>query len=256
MIEPLIAERLAAIEATHDVRILLAVESGSHACGYASPGSDYDVRFIYAHPMDWYFAVDLEERRDVLEFPIEGDIDLHGWDVRKALRLLWRSNPTAVEWLQSPIVYQEAGSFAASARALLPRIYSLNRGFYHHRKIAKNDFRTHLRASPLQHKKYFYVLRSLLTVLWLERHAAPPPLALPQLLSLLDPRSEALAAIEHLLAARQITPDLGMGPPIPAIHAFIAAELARLEAHAPVEQTLDASADELNALFLAILHEG
>ncbi|HEX8604694.1 MAG TPA: nucleotidyltransferase domain-containing protein, partial [Pseudoduganella sp.] len=82
-----IMRRLAAAEREHGVRILLAVESGSRAWGFASPNSDYDVRFIYAHPPDWYQAVDLEEKRDVIEYPIVDDIDLNGWDVRKALRL-------------------------------------------------------------------------------------------------------------------------------------------------------------------------
>ncbi len=114
--------RLAATEAEHNVRILLAVESGSRAWGFASPNSDYDVRFIYAHQPDWYQAVDLEERRDVFEYKIVDDIDLNGWDVRKALRLFRKSNPAFVEWIQSPILYRSHGSFAEGARALLPYV--------------------------------------------------------------------------------------------------------------------------------------
>src|SRR5258708_18331952 len=117
-----IMRRLAVAERDEGVRIVLAIESGSRAWGFASPNSEFDVRCIYVRPADWYLAVDLEERRDVIEYEITDDIDLNGWDVRKALRLFWKSNPTVVEWLQSPIKYIEVGGFAAGARAVLPDV--------------------------------------------------------------------------------------------------------------------------------------
>src|SRR6476660_157121 len=113
-----ILRRLAWAEAEHGVRIVMAIESGSRAWGFASPNRDFDVRFIYAHPREWYVAVDLEERRDVIEYGITDDIDLNGWDLRKALRLFWKSNPAFVEWIQSPIRYIERGGFRTGACAL------------------------------------------------------------------------------------------------------------------------------------------
>ncbi len=117
-----IQRRLRAVEEEHDVRVLFAVESGSRAWGFPSPNSDYDVRFIYAHPREWYLSLDLEQRRDVIECEIADDIDLSGWDIRKALKLFWQSNPSFVEWLHSPIVYRDQAEFAARARALLPHV--------------------------------------------------------------------------------------------------------------------------------------
>ena len=88
-----ILHRMHKAEKEHGVRILLAVESGSRAWGFESPNSDFDARFIYVHPRDWYLSVGLEEQRDVIEYPIVDDIDLNGWDLRKALRLFWKSQP-------------------------------------------------------------------------------------------------------------------------------------------------------------------
>ena len=56
--------RLDAIETEHTVRILLAVESGSRAWGFHSTDSDYDVRFLYVRPLEWYLSI--EGRRDVI----------------------------------------------------------------------------------------------------------------------------------------------------------------------------------------------
>ncbi len=132
-----IIRRLERAENEHNVRILMAIESGSRAWGFASPNSDYDVRFIYAHDPDWHLAVDLEERRDVIEYPITDEIDLNGWDLRKAIRLFWKSNPAFVEWIQSPIDYINRGSFKADAFNALPKIYAVDCGIHHYRSMAK-----------------------------------------------------------------------------------------------------------------------
>ncbi|MEM6906851.1 MAG: nucleotidyltransferase domain-containing protein, partial [Pseudomonadota bacterium] len=96
-----IMAKLTGIERDFGVRILFAIESGSRAWGFPSPDSDYDVRFVYVHPTDWYLS--LTPGRDVIELPIRDDLDIGGWDLRKALNLLLKPNPVMLEWLSSPI---------------------------------------------------------------------------------------------------------------------------------------------------------
>lgn len=91
----LILSRLDEVARTERVRIVLAVESGSRAWGFASPDSDYDVRFLYVRQLEDYAALTVP--RDVIERPIEGELDLNGWDLRKALTLGLRWNPALVE---------------------------------------------------------------------------------------------------------------------------------------------------------------
>ena len=102
-----ILEKLRLIEQEHDVQILFAVESGSRAWGFPSPDSDYDARFVYARSVDWYLSID--PGRDVIELPIEGDLDINGWDIQKALGLLLKPNPVLLEWLSSPVRYHWNG---------------------------------------------------------------------------------------------------------------------------------------------------
>ena len=126
-----IQKELAQIEQTQNVRILLAVESGSRAWGFASPDSDYDVRFIYVRPKDAYLR--LQKHRDVIELPINDALDINGWDLTKTLRLLHKSNPTLFEWGASPIVYLET-DFAARFKSVMGRYFSSKRGLYHYRQ--------------------------------------------------------------------------------------------------------------------------
>ena len=74
-----IINRLQELEAENNVKILYACESGSRAWGFPSATSDYDVRFIYLRPVEWYLSI--EQKRDVIEYPVENDLDISGWDL-------------------------------------------------------------------------------------------------------------------------------------------------------------------------------
>lgn len=250
-----IMRRLQRTEQTEGVRIVLAIESGSRAWGFDSPNSDFDVRFIYVQPSHWYLAVDLEERRDVIEYGITDDIDLNGWDIRKALRLFWKSNPAFVEWIQSPISYIESGGFASGARKLLPTVYSNESGMYHYRSMAKSNYRGYLRAEMIPLKKYFYVLRPLLSVRWIERYQTTAPIEFDKLLHLIEERPILIAAIQSLLVKKRAGPEMGLSEPIQCIHDFIEEELTRLEKMNPQRTFREAVLPQLNALFHSVLHE-
>jgi len=193
-----ILKRLKKTEENEDVRIIMAIESGSRAWGFASPNSDYDVRFIYLRNKDWYLAVDLEEKKDVIEYPIIDEIDLNGWDIRKSLRLYWKSNPAFVEWIQSPITYIDSGAFREESRKILPDIYSVEKGIYHYRSMAKTNYRGYLREDMVPLKKYFYVLRPLLAIKWLEKFGTAAPIEFSKVLELVDD-NELLDNIHKLL---------------------------------------------------------
>ena len=250
-----ILARLAKAEQEHDVKVLLAVESGSRAWGFASPNSDYDARFIYVHRPEWYLSVGLEEQRDVIEYPIVDDLDVNGWDLRKALRLFWKSNPAFMEWIQSPIIYRQHGVFADESRALMSDVYSIESGIYHYRSMAKTDFRRHLQTERVPLKKYFYVLRSLLAVRWLERYGKPAPIEFHKLLETLDGDRALLDAIDALLEQKRASPELGLSPQVPAIQQFIVRELERLESIAPARFERKNVEPRLSEVFRSVMAE-
>jgi predicted nucleotidyltransferase len=238
-----VAQRLTALEAERGVRILYACESGSRAWGFASPDSDYDVRFLYLQPRDWYLAIDVERKRDVIETPLEGVWDINGWDVRKALNLLRKSNPPLLEWLGSPIVYREDKPVADELRRLLPRYYQPTACYYHYWKMARGNFREFLQGPEVRWKKYLYVLRPILAMRWIRQELGVVPTEFARLVDATVNTSDVRQAIDALLARKQSAGEAAQGPRDEVLHAFISAELERHEAegvpltesHEPVE---------------------
>jgi predicted nucleotidyltransferase len=199
--------------------------------------------------------MDLEEKRDVIEYPIVDDIDLNGWDVRKSLRLFWKSNPAFIEWIQSSIVYIDSGSFRSRANALLPQVYNGVHGLYHYRSMAKTNYRGYLKADRVPLKKYFYALRPLLAVRWIERYRTAAPIEFHKLLHLLDDRPDLQRDIDALLEKKRAAPELGLADPVPSLNAFIEAELERLDQPVVPHFERGRHTEHLNALFHEVLSE-
>lgn len=214
-----VREVLRQLEEKHDVKVLYACESGSRGWGFASPDSDYDVRFIYVHKPEWYLRV--EPQRDVIELPIDETLDVCGWEWRKALGLLKRANPTLIEWLDSPIVYQQQEEAITALRERVPDWFSPLRARWHYLSMAKKNFRGYLQGESVRLKKYFYVLRPLLAVQWIEAGKGAPPMRFEELLAgtVTDPL--LLEEIDLLLARKQRAGEAEYGERLERIHAFI-----------------------------------
>lgn len=226
-----ILQRLAAIESKQDVRILYACESGSRGWGFASPDSDYDVRFIYVHPLPWYLQV--SPQRDVIELPISDVLDISGWELRKALGLLKKGNAALAEWLDSPVIYHADAPFLNAIRAACLQTYRPERSFHHYVHMARKNYREYLRGDKVRLKKYLYVLRPLLATLWIEQGRGVPPMSFQELVDGIVTDLALRNAIEQLLAIKRATAESEHGKPLPLINAFIDTELARLESALP-----------------------
>ena len=221
-----IMRRLSDVEREHDVRILYACESGSRAWGFASPDSDYDVRFIYARRRDWYLSYDVERRRDVIEYPIVDEVDFSGWDIRKACELFTRSNGALLEWLRSPIRYIEFGGFAQGLRQMESDVTNCIALCYHYSHIARHNATACLDGDSVKLKRYFYALRPLLATRFIERHERTPPMVFQDLVDETAPH-EIRKPIRDLVKRKKSTPEFGYGPVVPTLNAFIEQELNR-----------------------------
>jgi predicted nucleotidyltransferase len=144
-----IKTELQKLEQRENIRILHAVESGSRAWGFASPDSDYDVRFIYVRPLEFYLS--LEKTRDVIDWKLDEVLDINGWDLQKALRLLYRSNPTLFEWACSPTVYHTTPEWEKIS-AVFPDYFLSKPGLYHYLSTAEGNYREYLKGDMVRVK--------------------------------------------------------------------------------------------------------
>ena len=245
------------LEIREAVRIVYACESGSRAWGFPSADSDYDVRFIYVHPRDWYLSIDLERRRDVTECPITGHLDVSGWDLRKALQLLRKSNPPLIEWLGSPIVYREEYTIAAKMRELMSKYYSPVACLYHYLHMAQGNYRDYLEGPIVWLKKYFYVLRPLLAIKWIEKDLGVAPTEFQVMVDRVVGDPALKEEIGRLMEAKRRGEELDRGPRIAPISDFVQSELARLEGKRFEHENggLVAPAEEFDRLFRLALDE-
>jgi predicted nucleotidyltransferase len=246
----IIRAHLSQIEVSEDIKIVYACESGSRAWGFPSEDSDFDVRFLYVRPVEWYLSID--EKRDVVELPIDAGLDISGWDLRKALKLFRKSNPPLLEWLGSPIIYLEKYSVAAKMRELATEHYSYSACLYHYLHMARGNFREYLKGDEVWIKKYFYVLRPVLAMAWLEQQLGVVPTDFNVLLEKLVVDPELRIEIDRLLAEKRAGAELDRGPRIEVISEFIERELERWETYEIVNHKSSSLTDKLDGLFSAL----
>ncbi len=250
-----ILSELKGIEAEENVRVLYAVESGSRAWGFPSRDSDYDVRFIYVRPATFYLSI--ITGRDVIEKPIADDLDISGWDLRKALQLFQKSNPSILEWLHSSTHYFERLNTGERFRTLEPRYVTLRSSMYHYISLAEGQFSRYMQGENVPVKKYFYVLRPVLACRWLVAHGTFPPLDFETLMQQLPEESDLTRAIRDLLRRKLAGDELALEPRIPFIHAFVEEGIGQYKALAQELPKEGAVSDHapLDNLFRALMGE-
>ncbi len=244
-----IQSKLAEIEERENVQILHCVESGSRAWGFASPDSDYDVRFIYVRPTEHYLK--LEKTRDVIEWQLDDTLDINGWDLQKMLRLLHSSNPTVFEWRNSPIVYKTCAAWEKIS-AVIDDYFNEKSGIYHYLHMSKTNYREYLKGETVRLKKYFYVLRPLLACAYIRENHKSPPMLFDELLCYLsgDVKDEIL----KLLKIKASTSELGEGKRVNCINEYIEKKIEEFEAYAASLTSSDkAGWENLNKIFLSAL---
>ena len=222
----IVKSKLPQIEKEHEVKILYAVESGSRAWGFESLDSDYDIRFIYTHNMKWY--LNILPKRDVIEYPINDLYDYSGWDLRKTMFLMNKSNPVLFEWLKSPVVYYKDDYFCDIMNQLSKEYFSPISSIYHYLHMAYGNYRQYLQTENVKIKKYFYVLRPILACMWIENNKNPPPMEFENLLIMIND-GELSEIINDLLKKKKSGIELGLEPRIDVLNKFIEEKIEHFE---------------------------
>lgn len=189
---------LSDLEKLKGIKILFACETGSRAWGFPSPDSDFDVRIIYKHEKDWY--LNLTEEKDTIEYFLENnEIDISGWDLRKSLRLLLKSNPPLLERIQSPIIYKVDKDFLNGINSLAKKTYSRIATIHHYLSMAKKAFEEVVNSNEYKLKKFFYALRASVACLWILDKEKIPPIEFEKMLNGLNFPNNLNTRIKELI---------------------------------------------------------
>ena len=242
--------KLNEIEKRENVRIIHAAESGSRAWGFAAPDADYDVRFIYIRPKEFYLKLD--KTRDVIEWEQNDLLDINGWDLQKALRLLYKSNPALFEWNHSPIIYKTTDEWV-SVQRIIDKYFLLKPGLYHYLSMAKSNYREYLKSDIVKLKKYLYVIRPILACKWILNKNCPPPVSFTNLIDS-ELEDEMRPVIDYLLNQKINSPEKSVTKRIDKLNEYIDENIASLKEVVdlmPGETKPDLKT--LNELFLLII---
>ena len=251
---PFIVERLAAVERERRLRVVFACESGSRAWGFASGDSDFDVRFIYVRPAGEYLR--LRSEPDAFDIPVEqtevGELDLAGWDLRKAAGLMMGGNATLQEWLDSPIIYTQEPPIADELASLRETYFDPKKAMYHYTSLASGIWKKYLdgRERPVW-KRYLYSLRPLACVRWIEMTRTPPPMVFERVLDGIDWKGDLVEATLALVERKRASEESSQGEADGVLHEAIPRLLSAAEAAAEAMEAGRASevgAEPLDAL--------
>src|SRR5690606_22470311 len=260
VVKETIVDSLRQIEQSHQVTILYACEAGSRAWGIASRSSDYDVRFIYIHPKETYLSIDpigAGKNRDVIDFKTStpDKFDIHGWEITKTLRLYRKSNPSLLEWLQSPIIYHQAYSTIPMLNELLPSIYDQKACILHYLNMSFGNYKNTLKQEIQHTKTIINIFRPLLAAKWIVQYNTFPPLNFQLLLDSVIQQSEIRDYL-YLLINRKITSETSDEINIHTLLQYSYEEINQLKNHAQSLETKSMDITEkLNYIFRQTLKE-
>ena len=244
-----ISEKLESIAKTRNIRILYACETGSRAWGFPSPDSDYDVRFLYMHERDWYLS--LNHRKDSVE-QMDGELDLTGWDLKKSLLLLKKSNASLIERFQSPIVYHADQPFTADFKNLIQSFYSARAVFFHHFSLATGFWEDMSSRREVKLKSLFYLVRSVLSCDWITKDSVVLPMHIEGLMKYTD--ANLCSRFRELIALKSKVNESYVHPMDRDIAAWVR---ERLDQFSKIGDTLGVDSSDisvLNGFFIKTLH--
>jgi uncharacterized protein len=249
----LIEQQLQLLPAEREVRILYACESGSRAWGFPSTDSDFDVRFIYCHSREWYLSID--DRKDTIELPVSGELDLGGWELRKALQLFRGSNPVVFEWLQSPIVYQQTDSFAETLRQLMADYANPRKIIHHHLGLIRRMLCETEAKPEISLKKYFYLLRSLFSAVWVRDRQSVPPMEFAMLRNVVVENQKLNELLDNWLTIKRQGDEKTTVARHDMVDSVIRAEAERCEHYAHLLPSQRPKTEPLDRFFRQIIAE-
>ena len=226
-IKQTILQKLHKTEENYHVKIPLAIESGSRGWGFAATNADYDCRFLYVHQKDWYLSV--LERKELIEYAVDEVFDIQGYDISRAIKYIMKPQATLYEWISSNVVYIRNEPILAKLQELAIEFFNPIPISYHYLSLAKKMFSEINDVETAKIKKYFYILRPIANLNYIQQHGKMPYMEYDRTLAEIDLNPEIYSAIRELKAQKMAAREHYLIPKFEPLTRYFQDELARFE---------------------------
>ncbi len=243
--------KLQEIENENGIKIILAVESGSRAWEMASNDSDFDVRFVYVRPDKDYLR--LNNIKDMIDWQLDEVYDINGWDLKKFLQHLYKSNAVVFEWLSSNIIYLES-DFAQNLRRTSKDYFQAKNCVYHYWHLADKMFKIIKDEPKVRLKQYLYIIRPIMAAKWILNKNDIPPIELPILLDAITD-SKVSNLVARLLQEKLHSNEKDVTLHNEVLDEYIINSLKFIKAKADVMKKENPNWDALNLLFYNAVYD-
>lgn len=203
------------------------------------------------HTKDWYLF--LNEQKDAIEFMLNEELDITGWDLRKSLLLLKKSNAALIERFQSPVVYYSVNNFGDHFKKLIAEYYSPAAVFYHHYSLAKKFWGDIQDQQKFRLKNYFYLIRSMLSCNWIIESDAVLPMHIEGLMELID--DERKTELRKLIEIKSTVNEKYLYTKDESLNTWILALWNKIEGAKDKLGAISSSYTLLNEFFIKTINE-
>ena len=153
-----ILEIIKEIEKEKNVKVILVADTASRSLGYSTSSSDYDIRFVYIQKPEKYLRLGIG--RDTIERKVD-NFDFVGFDLRKALEMIRKSNVQMWQWLYSTQVILKT-ELSEKIKNLMPEFFVPKIALHQYAGISSNNFKR--KISKEENVKIKYYILSVIRI--------------------------------------------------------------------------------------------
>ena len=138
-----------------------------------------------------------------------------------------------IEWLSSPIVYQQNESAITPIKQLIVPAFLPESACQHYLAMARGRTRVIFDSNEARLKTYFYALRATLCARFITENLKPPPMPFEDLLSRYLPAGELRETIDGYIASKREGTEGDLIPRVAALDDYLVEQQAKVEEQIP-----------------------
>ncbi len=182
----LINKILNEFESEHDYYVIGCSDNGSKAWGYASESSDDDLKAVFIRKDYTKYTTIFQYNDSYRNKFDEEDIDITYYDITKLLKFISSGNAQGYEFLFTPKVLKTSSHMQLLKMFAFDKFSKNKKKLgYHYYGLAKSTYsrRVENKKDISKYHQWLYIIRPILSVMYMQQHDGLPSLDFNQLLT-------------------------------------------------------------------------